>query len=90
MMNLKITYFIEFEKNQNKRLKIHNILTLIKVKLHTMVYGIGGQQGPVVQHRELYQIFCDNLYWKRPEKKMGICMYIIESLCCMAEITTKF
>ena len=48
MMNLEITYFIEFEKNQNKRLKIHNILTLIKVKLHTMVYGIGGQQGPVV------------------------------------------
>ena len=33
--------------------------------MHTEVYGMTGQQGPAVQHRELYPIFSDNLYGKR-------------------------
>ena len=32
---------------------------------HTTIYKIGNQQGPTILHRELYSIFCDNLYGKR-------------------------
>ena len=28
---------------------------------HTDVYKIDNQQGPAIQHRELYSIFCNNL-----------------------------
>ena len=31
----------------------------------TTIYKIDNQQGPTVQHKELYSIFCDNLYEKR-------------------------
>ena len=30
-----------------------------------MCIGMTGQQEPAVQHRELYPIFCDNLFGKR-------------------------
>ena len=29
--------------------------------LHTVVYGMTGQQGPAVAHRELYATFCHHL-----------------------------
>ena len=29
--------------------------------IHTTIYKIDNQQGLVIQHRELYSIFCDNL-----------------------------
>ena len=32
--------------------------------MHSIVYGIDGQLGPAEQHKELYSIFCDNLYGK--------------------------
>ena len=30
-----------------------------------VVYGMTGQWGPAIQHRELYPIFCDNLYGEK-------------------------
>ena len=36
---------------------------------HTAIYKIDNQQGPTVQHGELYSIFCDNLYQKESEKE---------------------
>ena len=33
--------------------------------IHTTVYKTDNQRGPTVQHREVYSIFCDNLYEKR-------------------------
>ena len=30
-------------------------------QIHTTIYKIDNQQGPTVQHRELYSIFCNNL-----------------------------
>ena len=30
-------------------------------QIHTTVYKIGKQQGPTVEHRELYSISCNNL-----------------------------
>jgi len=35
----------------------------------TEVYGMTSQQGPAIQHRELYPIFCDNLMGKEYEKE---------------------
>ena len=31
--------------------------------MHTKVYGMIGQQGPAMLHRELYPVFCDGLCW---------------------------
>ena len=36
---------------------------------HTTIYKRDNQQGPTVEHRELYSIFCDNLYEKIILKK---------------------
>ena len=33
--------------------------------MHTTIYKIDNQQGPTVQHRELYSILCNNLHGKR-------------------------
>ena len=54
----------------------------------TIENGMDGQRGSAVLHRELYTVFCDNLYgktiWKRRVK--GIC--VTEALCYLAEINT--
>ena len=34
-----------------------------------MICNIDNQQGPTVQHRELYLIFCNNQYGKKNLKK---------------------
>ena len=36
-----------------------NIYTLL------YIYKIDNQQGPTVQHKELYSVFYNNIYWKR-------------------------
>ena len=46
----------------------------------TLIYKIGNQQGPTVQHRELYSICCNNLYRKIIWKRVSVC--VTESLCC--------
>ena len=33
--------------------------------MHTSVYGADSQQGPAVQHRELYSVLYDNPYGQR-------------------------
>jgi len=45
-----------------------------------------GQEGPAVEHRELYSVRWDHLYGKRIGKRMDVCIYTAESLCCTAEI----
>ena len=50
--------------------------------MQTITYKMDGQQGPTVQHRELYSISCDKPQWKRIRKRI----HITESLCCTAEI----
>ena len=56
-------------------------------QLQTIIYRIDKQQGPTVQHRELYSISLINHNGKEYEKEyMYIC--ITESLCCTAEINT--
>ena len=53
---------------------------------HTAVFNMENQQGPVVQHRGLCSILCDNLYEKRTLKNEYIC--ITEALCCTTETKT--
>ena len=38
---------------------------------HTTIYKLDNQQGPTVEHRELYSIFCNNLYGKSIFKNSG-------------------
>ena len=58
--------------------------------MYTIIYKIGNQAGPTELHRELYSIFCTNLYGKRIWKRMEIymCVYKTESLCYTPETNT--
>ena len=49
---------------------------------------LDNQQGPTVEQRELYSMFCNNLNGKRIWKRMDICICITESLCCTPETNT--
>ena len=49
-------------------------------------YGMDKQQGPTVEHRELYSVSYNK--WKRIFKKECIHICITESLCCTAKINT--
>ena len=42
------------------------------VPTHTYYYILDNQQGPIVYHRELYSIICDNL----KHKNEYMCVYI--------------
>ena len=51
--------------------------------IHTTIYETGNQQGPTLQHREIYSISCNNLKWKRMLKRN---IYIYESFYYTPEI----
>ena len=56
--------------------------------MYITVYGMDGQQGPAVYHRDLHSTFCDNLHGKRIWERMDVYICITESLCSTAEINT--
>ena len=51
--------------------------------MQTVTSRTDTQQGPSIQHRDLYSISCDKHNGKEYEKE-GV--YITELLCCTAEI----
>ena len=53
-------------------------------QLQTTTYKINNQQGPTIQHGELYLIFLINSKGKE-SGKIDIYVYITESLCCTPE-----
>ena len=53
--------------------------------MQAVTYRMDKQQGPTVEHRELYSTFSDKLYEKEQEKVICI---ITESLWCTTEINT--
>ena len=60
-----------------------------RVQIKTLcMYKINNQQGPTVQHRELYSMFCNNLHGKRIYKIRNMCICIIKSRCCTPETNT--
>ena len=62
--------------------------TTVQKHIYITICKTDNQQGPPIQCRELYSIFCNNLYGKRIWKIMHICMYITESHCCTPNTTT--
>ena len=52
------------------------------------IFKIDNQQGSAVQNKESSSIFSNNLTGKRIWKRMNICIYIMESLCCIPETNT--
>ena len=46
------------------------------------------QQGPAVQHRELYSVSWDKQQWERTWKRM--CVRVTESFCCTGETNRTF
>ena len=56
--------------------------------VHTAVFKTDNQQGPTVQHRDLYSIFCNNRNGKRIWKRRDTCICITESFCCIPETNT--
>ena len=55
--------------------------------MHSEEYGMTGQWRPAEEHREVYPVFCNNLWGKESEREW-ICVYVYMtgSLCCIAEI----
>ena len=56
--------------------------------VRTEVYGVTGQRGPAVQHRELYPIFRHHLCGKRIWKRIDVWTRITELPCCTEEMST--
>ena len=46
------------------------------LRLHTIKYGMNGQRGPAVPHRELYPILCDNLYMGKEPEREWMCVHV--------------
>ena len=47
--------------------------------MRTIVYGMTGPQGPAVEHRELYPVFCDMK--KESEKECFFVLFCFLSFC---------
>ena len=45
-------------------------------QMQTIIYRMDKQQGPTVQHRELYSISCDKPYKKYEKKYEKECIYM--------------
>ena len=52
------------------------------------IYITDNQQGSIIEHRQLYEYVCDNLYEKRIWKRMNTCICIAESLYRATETNT--
>ena len=44
--------------------------------IHTEVYGMIGQWGPAVEHRELYPIFCVMICVGKESERDWMCVYV--------------
>ena len=56
--------------------------------VHTAIFKTDNQQGPIVQHRDLYSVLCDSLDGRGVWGRMDTCIYMAESLCCPPETIT--
>ena len=55
-------------------------------QVETVIYKIDEQQGPTVQHRELYSVHYNNL--GKTVKRIHTYTCVTESLCCTPETNT--
>ena len=56
--------------------------------VHTAVFRMDNQQGPIVQHMELFSMFYASLDGRGVWGRMDTCVWMAESLCCSPETTT--
>ena len=56
--------------------------------VHTAIFKMDNQQGPTVQHMELYSVLCASLDGREIWGRMDTCICMAESLCCLPETTT--
>ena len=56
--------------------------------VHTAVFKMDSQQRPIVQHMELFSMFCASLDGRRVWGRMDTCVWMAESLHCSPETTT--
>ena len=55
---------------------------------HTAVFNMENQQGPAVQHRELWPVTCGSLGGRGVWGRRDPCVCVAESLCCPPETVT--
>ena len=60
--------------NINHSLKSHGLV-------HSAIFKIDNQQGPIIYYRELFSTLCRRGVWQR----MDTCICIIEFFCCSPE-----
>ena len=53
-----------------------------------IIHATDNQQGPTVQHRELYSISRNKIYKRKESGKKQIYACITQSLCCTPETNT--
>ena len=59
--------------------------------VHIVIFKMDNQQGPTIQHMELYSMLCASLDGRGVWGRMDACICMAESLCCLPEsITTLF
>ena len=56
--------------------------------MYTAIFKMDNEQGPTVQHRELWSILCNNLNGKRISERIDTCICITESCSCTPETNT--
>ena len=57
---------------------------------NTGIFKMDNQQGPIIQHKEVCLVLCNNLNGKRILKRIDPCVCITELLCCVLETSTTF
>ena len=74
-----MTYLGLFQQNM---LKSHSIQNKCDGQVHTAIFKMNHQQGPIEQHMELYTMLCTSLDWREVRGRMDTCISRAESLCC--------
>ena len=66
--------------------KESDIIEGLKQQQHTTIYETDDQQGPRLEHRELYPIFHNDLHGKKKSKqRVSMCVCVSDSCCYTAE-----
>ena len=56
-------------------------------RVHTVIFKMGNQEDPTVQHRELYSILRDSLDGRGIWGRIDTCKCVVEALYCPETIT---
>ena len=57
--------------------------------MYTAIFKMDNQQGPTVQHMELWSVLCDSLGGRGVWGRMDTCVCMAESIHCSPETVTS-